>query len=192
MMGKRQDKPAWPRLTLASGPVDVIVERVTQPRAEPVWLFSKKTLDAMPAEFAEVSSRTQRYLPRFLFERSVANVRLYEWLAVIVGLPVFFLLTALLNRALMPIARFALTRVFARTDPSFKQALHTAPSAASRRAANPSASTNCAAGSSWSVFATHSQLPRVASPNGGIGCAICSLRYFAVTSSAKNRRLSWS
>ena len=107
----------------ASGPVEVIVERVRPPKAEPIWLFSKKTLDAMPGEFAEVSSRRRGYLPRFLFERSVGNVRLYEWLAVLIGLPIFFMLTALLNRAVRPIARFTLRRVFAQTDPAFTHAL---------------------------------------------------------------------
>ena len=109
----------------ASGPVEVVVERVKQPRGEPIWLFSKRTLDAMPAEFAEVSSRARPYLPRFLFEWSVGNVRLYEWLTVLIGLPIFFLITALVNRALRPIARFTLRRVFARTDPSFTHALPT-------------------------------------------------------------------
>jgi MscS family membrane protein len=110
-------------ITGASGSIEVVVERVAQPKAEPVWLFSKKTLDAIPAEFAEISSRQRPYLPRFLFEWDMGGVRLYEWLAVLIGLPVFYIATVLLNRLLRPILRFAIRRLFGPADASFKNAL---------------------------------------------------------------------
>lgn len=113
-------------ITGASGPIEIVVERARQPKADPpVWLFSEKTLDAIPSEYAEISSRATPYLPRFLFQWHVAGIRLYEWLAVLIGLPAFYIATALLNRTILPILRVVLRRVFTRVDVSFKHALPT-------------------------------------------------------------------
>jgi MscS family membrane protein len=97
----------------ADGRIDVVVERVTRPKSEPVWLFSAKTLEAIPAVYEEIESRRQQpLLPRFLREHRLGNVLIYEWLVVLIGLPLFYFLTVLLDRALTPLARYAARRIF--------------------------------------------------------------------------------
>jgi MscS family membrane protein len=107
-----------------NGRFDVALERVRRPKAEPIWLFSAKTLDAIPAVYAEIERRRQQpLLPRFLREHHVGNVRVYEWLVVLIGLPIFYFLTGLLDRALTPLARLVARRVFGQSDGQIRNAL---------------------------------------------------------------------
>jgi MscS family membrane protein len=73
-----------------SGPIDVVVERVT-PRgaAAPVWLFAETTLDAIPDAFDEVNLvPLDRFLPDFLTKPRIAGIRLAAWAALCLILPV--------------------------------------------------------------------------------------------------------
>jgi MscS family membrane protein len=94
------------RIEGAAGTIDVIVERVKRPKAEPIWLFSRTTLDAIPDTYADITSATSwPWVPKILYKR-IINVRIFDWLALVVGLPAFYFLTVLLNRALRaPVAR---------------------------------------------------------------------------------------
>jgi MscS family membrane protein len=85
------------------GNVDVLVERVEQKDAGPIWLFSRKTLDEVPELYAEVSSEAGgNRFTKFLLETRIAHIALIHWLALFVGLPLLFLLGARLNRVLSP------------------------------------------------------------------------------------------
>jgi MscS family membrane protein len=106
------------------GPFEVVVERVRRGKSDPVWLFSSKTLDAVPAVYAEIEQRRlQPLLPRFLREHRIGNVKLYEWLVVLIGLPLFYLLTGLLNRLLTPLARLLARRMFGEAGNTLQNAL---------------------------------------------------------------------
>jgi MscS family membrane protein len=110
----------------ASGPFDVIVERVKRPKADPIWLFSAKTLGEIPGAYEQIaSSPGARLLPRFLFDHRIGGIRLYELLALFIGLPVFYLVTVLLNRALTPLMAFVGRRLLKRADGSIPNALPT-------------------------------------------------------------------
>ena len=86
------------------GPVDIILERVALSKAEPIWLVSRRTVDSIPALYADVvRARADRPVPRFLFRQRIAGVRLFDWLAVLLGLPVLYLLTVFLNRVFTPL-----------------------------------------------------------------------------------------
>ena len=101
----------------AGGPVDVVLERVARPREEPLWLFSARTLESVPALYDEIAQRqVEPYLPGFLIERRVAGVRLYEWLSILIGLPLFYLATVLLNRALARAVRPISRRIFGEAE----------------------------------------------------------------------------
>ena len=51
-------------INTASGPFDVVVERVTRGKAAPVWLFSRQTLSVIPEAFDEVDLvKLDRFLP---------------------------------------------------------------------------------------------------------------------------------
>ncbi len=94
------------------GPFDVVLERVRRSKSEPVWLFSAKTLDAVPGVFTEIERRRlQPLLPRFLRDHQIGNVKVFEWLAVLITLPLFYALTVLLNRTLTPLVRMAWRRI---------------------------------------------------------------------------------
>ena len=107
-----------------AGPVEIVVERVERAKVRSIWLFSSKTLDAIPGLYEQVaSSRAEAVLPRFLIDRRIGGVRLVEWLALLLGLPALYLGIALLNRALTPLARLVWRRVFDETDLSGRTAL---------------------------------------------------------------------
>jgi MscS family membrane protein len=106
------------------GRFDIVVERVRRAKADPIWLFSSETLQQIPAVYEQIqASRAARWLPRFLTERRASGVRLYEWLAVLIGLPLFYIVTALLNRALMPLIRLLGRRLFPNRDGPVRSAL---------------------------------------------------------------------
>ena len=97
----------------AEGPVDVVVERLPGPDAKPIWLLSARTLNAIPALYGEVTyGLGEGFLPRILTGTKVGGVRVLEWLIVLLGLPVFYLVTVALDRLLRPAAAGLWRRFF--------------------------------------------------------------------------------
>jgi MscS family membrane protein len=97
--------------------VDIVLQRVGGESASPVWLFSGTTLASVPELHAEVTRLWKDVaLPRFLTRTRVGGVRLFEWLAVILGLPLFYLMTVLLNRMLTPLIGRAWRRMVKGSD----------------------------------------------------------------------------
>jgi MscS family membrane protein len=85
----------------ANGNLDIRVEHVDRARAGKVWLFSRETLASIPDAFQELStSALEKYLPEFMVRTRVAEVPLYELVALFVGMPILYLLTGLLNSIL--------------------------------------------------------------------------------------------
>jgi MscS family membrane protein len=88
-------------ISSTKGDVEILLERLDRGKGGSVWLFSSKTLDSVPDLYQEVNTvPVERVLPRFLTETRVGGVALFEWLAVFVGMPLFYLLTGLLNQLL--------------------------------------------------------------------------------------------
>ncbi len=79
------------------GKVDVILERVERRDTGSIWLFSADTLAAIPDLYAEISatSRPEQLLPQFLVRTRIFGVPMFAWLAVVLGLPLLYLLAAL-------------------------------------------------------------------------------------------------
>jgi MscS family membrane protein len=96
------DKELVGTLTGSGHPVDIVVERVARANLGPIWLFSAETLDSVPALYDEVTRDRAVILPRFLVDTRIGGVRAFEWLILLIGLPVFYVATALLNRLLNP------------------------------------------------------------------------------------------
>jgi len=83
----------------ANGDLDILVERVDRGKAGKVWLFSRKTLASIPDAYQELSpSLLERALPKFMITTRVAEIPLFEWMALFLGMPLLYLLTGLLNR----------------------------------------------------------------------------------------------
>jgi MscS family membrane protein len=95
----RPDEDLVGTITTAKGNLDIQLERVDRGNVGRVWLFSRKTLKAIPDVSAELNTQPiEKVLPKFLTKR-IATVPLFQWLAIFLGLPCLFLLIGLLNRA---------------------------------------------------------------------------------------------
>ena len=98
----------------ADGDLEIRVERVDRGKAGKVWLFSRKTLTSIPDVFQELSATPiEKVLPDFMVTTRVAGIPLFEWLALLVGMPLLYLLTGVLNR-IISLAVGALRRYLAR------------------------------------------------------------------------------
>jgi MscS family membrane protein len=89
-----------------SGNVDITLEQVNRGRGEPgaIWLFSSKTLDSIPDLYQEVNViSVEQVLPSFLVNHRFAGVPLFQLFAVLVGIPLFFLVTSWLDRLSGPL-----------------------------------------------------------------------------------------
>ena len=85
----------------ADGELDITLERVDRGKAGKVWLFSRQTLASIPDVFAELNTAPlETYLPEFMLNVRLADIPLFEYLALFVGLPLLYVSTGLLNRAL--------------------------------------------------------------------------------------------
>ena len=92
-------------INAGKGDVDIVLERVDRKETGRIWLFSAKTLDAVPALYEEMNTvPVESVLPEFLVKTRIAEIPLFEWLAVFVGMPLLYLLMTALNRLLRPLA----------------------------------------------------------------------------------------
>jgi MscS family membrane protein len=74
-----------------NGPLKILVERVTRGGAAPVWLFAPETLEAIPGVYDEIDLiSVDRHLPEFLTTPRLAGVRLFEWVALLVTIPICY------------------------------------------------------------------------------------------------------
>jgi MscS family membrane protein len=95
----RPDQDLVGTITDGSDTTDIMVERVTRAKSGSVWLFSKKTLDSIPELFSEADALSvESVLPQFLVRTRIAQVALGEWLGILLGLPLLYLITGLLSR----------------------------------------------------------------------------------------------
>ena len=102
----RPDQDVIATINTASGSLDIVLERVRRPGAPPVWLFSRSTLDGIPEAHDEVDRISlDRHLPAVLVKPSIAGIRLFHWLALLVIVPLVYGLMGALNRVWVPAAR---------------------------------------------------------------------------------------
>lgn len=95
----RPDQDLVGTISSDEGNVDIVLEKVPQEQNGAVWLFSRSTLDFVPNLFAEVSAvSVEQSLPSFLTDLRIAHIALYNWLALLLGLPLLYLLTTMLSR----------------------------------------------------------------------------------------------
>src|SRR3954451_5143267 len=81
-----------------TGTLDILVERVTRGAAGPVWLFSRRTLEAIPEVYEQVHLvSVDRFLPAFLTQPRFEGIRLFDWLAFFFALPILYAAGGLLT-----------------------------------------------------------------------------------------------
>jgi len=106
------------------GSVEIGLERVGRGDAEPIWLFSSATLEAVPALRDDViASRRHALVPGPLTGRRVGGLRIFDWLAVLAGLPLVYLATILLDRLLTPLIGRLRRRVPGKSAPAIRNVL---------------------------------------------------------------------
>ena len=93
------------RISSDEGDVDIIVERINRKDIGAIWLFSRKTLDAVPELYAELSVETEqpKFL-KFLLEKRISHIALLHWVVIFIGLPLLYFLGVGLNRLSSPLA----------------------------------------------------------------------------------------
>ena len=97
----RPDEDLVGTISTSKGNLDILLERVDRGKLGRVWLFSRKTLDAIPDVFQELSTPpVEKVLPEFLVNTRFASFPLFEWIAVFLGMPFVYLLTGIFNRLL--------------------------------------------------------------------------------------------
>ena len=101
----------------AEGPLDIVVERVEQPKGPAIWLFSAATLKAVPDLYDEVSGGWGNTgVGQLLNSTRLRRARHFEWLAVLLCVPLFYFATVLLNKLLTPLVRGVWRRAFPESD----------------------------------------------------------------------------
>jgi MscS family membrane protein len=104
--------------------LDVTLERVEREDSGHIWLFSRTTLEAIPAVYEETHQvSVEDIFPAALVDNYLVGIPAYEWLFVFVGLPLIYFLTGLLNRLLLPVVGWVLNRLRRRTDQRPRQVL---------------------------------------------------------------------
>ena len=97
----RPDEDLVGTIPTAKGDLDILVERVDRGKLGKIWLFSRKTLKTIPGVFPELTMSTvEKILPEFLVKNRLADIPIFEWLALFVGMPFLYALTGLLDRLL--------------------------------------------------------------------------------------------
>ena len=90
----------------ASGPIDIVLEQQQRADGGLIWLFSRATLQAVPAVYEEiVIARTARGLPPRLTTIRIGGILLIEWGLMLIALAALYPVTRLLNRALTALVR---------------------------------------------------------------------------------------
>jgi MscS family membrane protein len=113
----RPDQELVGTISSNHGKVDIFVERVDRGKAGFLWLFSSETLDAIPGLYDEVNEvSVDTILPEFLVSHRIAGIVLFEWLAVLVGMPLLYFLIVLLNRVLSRLVGQWRRRLYKRPD----------------------------------------------------------------------------
>lgn len=93
--------------------LDIVVELVDRGKSGSLWLFSSKTLDSIPDLYEEINVvPVDSVLPAVLVNARFAGIALFEWLGVLVGMPLFYFLTVLLNHFLKRLVGWLLRRVY--------------------------------------------------------------------------------
>jgi MscS family membrane protein len=96
---------------------------VEHPKAGPIWLFSRETLEEVPALFDEVTaSQDESFLVRALRGTGLRG-GWFDWLSVPLAIAAFYIATLLLNRLLAPL----LASLWRRLLPGTNRSAHGLP-----------------------------------------------------------------
>ena len=75
----------------ASSSLDIFLERVQRGKEAPIWLFSAETLTKVPEVYGELdASVLDAYLPKFLVSTWFLWFPLWQWIVILLLIPLSF------------------------------------------------------------------------------------------------------
>ena len=94
------------------GSVEILLERVQRGSGTAIWLFSAKTLRAVPGVYDEIRPFWfERHMPKEMREFRLLDLPLWQWIALALAVPIVLALTWLLSRLLFRILHPLLFRL---------------------------------------------------------------------------------
>jgi len=97
----KPDQDVVGSITTEDGTLDIVVERVNRGSLGSVWLFAPYTLEQIPAVYDQVHVVSiDQYLPGFLTRFRIGGIRLFDWIALFLALPLLYYAFALAMRPL--------------------------------------------------------------------------------------------
>lgn len=96
----------------SAGPVEILLERVQRGSGPPIWLFSAKSLKAVPSLYDEIRPFWfERYIPKDVREFRILDLPLWQWIFLALAIPIVFGLAWGLSRPLFSLLRTLLLRL---------------------------------------------------------------------------------
>src|SRR5438094_923898 len=90
----------------ATGPVEVLIERVSQPGGPPVWKIAASTVAAIPALYDEFGwGPLAKVLPAPFFQLRFLQIRLWQWIGLTLLVAAAWLAAKLLGQLVLGLAR---------------------------------------------------------------------------------------
>ena len=91
---------------------DILLERMQRGKGPPIWLFSAETLKEVPEIYKELGARNiDAYLPKVLVNTWVLWFPLWQWLVILLVIPLSFGLATLVTRLLTPLFLLCVRRI---------------------------------------------------------------------------------
>jgi MscS family membrane protein len=95
----------------ASGPVELVVERVAEPNGQVVWKVSADTVAVIPELYEEFGwGPLARVLPAPFFELRFLSIRLWQWIGLILLGAAVWLVSRLVRGIIISVVRLVLVR----------------------------------------------------------------------------------
>jgi MscS family membrane protein len=95
-----------------AGSLDILLERVQRGNNPPLWLFSAETLKMIPETYKSLAARpVDAYLPEFLVSNWFLWFPLWQWLLILLLIPVSFGVSVLVTRLLSPLVLLLVKRI---------------------------------------------------------------------------------
>jgi MscS family membrane protein len=85
---------------------EIHLERVQRGKSPPVWLFATDTLRKVPEMYDEIGPPwIETYVPQSLLDTRLVRFSLWQWLGMLLVIPIALLLARAINRLLIPALR---------------------------------------------------------------------------------------
>jgi MscS family membrane protein len=102
----RPDQDVVATIEIPDGPIEVVLERVRPPQGPPIWLVSRRTLDLIPDAYRQINVFSlEQHLPALLVKPRIAGIRLFNWLALFLVVPLAYRLMGVFHALWVPLAR---------------------------------------------------------------------------------------